>query len=289
MLSIVALAAGIALVAAMLAAVAILLWMLWPARPGPEMHALLKGRKFAHRGYFDNRTDAPENSLKAFKAAVDRGYGIEMDIHLASDGEVVVFHDDTLARMCGVAKTVGDLSLPEIKKLHLLATEEEIPTFAEFLALVDGRVPLLVEFKTGHPGSSDVAPLCAAAARLLDVYRGAYLVESFDAEVLAWFRKNRPAVMRGQLALGFATYAKALGKKGAEAIPRRRRRMLSWLLYNYRSRPHFISYRFEDAGLALRLCRALGAMVSVWTVRSLADSARLLEEYDAVIFEGFPA
>ena len=65
--------------------------------------------------------------------------------------------------------------------------------------------------------------------------------------------------------------------------------MLSWLLYNFRSRPHFISYRFEDAGLPLRLCRLLGAMVSVWTVRKAEDSARLLRDYDAVIFEGFHA
>ena len=283
MLAIASLTASIALSAA------ICLWMLWPARPRAEMRALLKGRKFAHRGLFDNGTDSPENSLKAFAAAVDKGYGIELDIHLTSDGEVVVFHDDTLTRMCGVPKPIGALSLLEIRKLSLMGTEATIPTFGEFLALVAGRVPLLVEFKTGLPGSSDVAPLCAAAARLLDGYSGAYLIESFDANVLAWFRKNRPAIMRGQLALGFSTYERALGKKGADAIPRYRRRMLSWLLYNYRSRPHFISYRFEDAGLHLRLCRFLGAMVSVWTVRTAKDSVRLLKEYDAIIFEGFLA
>ncbi|MEI6875100.1 MAG: glycerophosphodiester phosphodiesterase family protein, partial [Spirochaetota bacterium] len=265
------------------------LWLLWPARPHDAMGALLKGRKFAHRGLFDNNSDAPENSLKAFRAAVDKGYGIELDIHLTSDGEIVVFHDDTLIRMCGVPKPVASLSLPEIKEQRLLGTEERIPAFDEFLAMVDARVPLLVEFKTGLPGNSDVAPLCAKAMGALDGYGGAYLIESFDANVLAWFRKHRPAVMRGQLALGFATYERALGKMAAKSIPLHRRRMLSWLLYNFRSRPHFISYRFEDAGLALRLCWALGAMVSVWTVRTPEDSALLLEEYDAVIFEGFLA
>ena len=275
--------------AALVVSVTIILWMMWPARPSSGMRALLEGAKFAHRGLFDNGTEAPENSLKAFVAAVEKGYGIELDIHLASDGEIVVFHDDTLERMCGVRKPIETLSLAEIKALRLLGTGEQIPSFPELLALVDGRVPLLVEFKTGLPGSSDVTPLCEKAARLLDGYGGTYLIESFDANVLAWFRKNRPAVMRGQLALGFATYERALGKKGAEAIPRYRRRMLSRLQYNYKSRPHFISYRFQDAGPALRLCRALGAMVSVWTVKTPEDSARLLDEYDAIIFEGFSA
>lgn len=268
---------------------AILLWMLWPSRPSPEARSLLAGGKFAHRGLFDNRTAAPENSLEAFRKAKDMGYGIELDIHLTSDRRVVVFHDDHMVRMCGVKKAVESLSLAELKALSLLGTEARIPAFDEVLSLVDGKVPILVEFKTGLPGTADVGPLCREAMRLLDGYKGPYLVESFDANVLAWFRKNRPKVMRGQLAMGFATYERALGKAGAASIPLHRRRMLSWLLCNFRSRPDFISYRFEDAGFSLRLCRILGAMVSVWTVRKQEDSVRLLAEYDAVIFEGFNA
>ena len=283
MISIAAMLAVIVLVAALL------LWMLWPARPSPEMRALLGGRKFAHRGLFDNKAGPPENSLAAFGLAKDKGYGIELDIHLTRDREVVVFHDDTLARICGDARKVEALSLAEFKALSLLSTDQKIPSLRELLSLVDGSVPLLIEFKTGLPGSADVRPLCEAASRLLDAYKGAYLIESFDANVLSWFRRNRPEVMRGQLALGFKTYGRALGKEGAVAIPRLRRLMLSWLLYNYKSRPHFISYRFEDAGSALLFCRALGAMAAAWTVRKREDSVRLLAEYDAVIFEGFKA
>jgi glycerophosphoryl diester phosphodiesterase len=279
---------GVVLIAA-LASLAVYLWMLMPAPPNARMRTLLKGMKFAHRGLFDNKTDRPENSLKAFAAAMEKGYAIELDIHLSRDGELVVFHDDSLARICGVQKPVGSLSLSELESLRLLDSAETIPSFEKVLSLVDGQVPLLVEFKTGLPGSSDVAAICERAMRALDAYKGLYFVESFDAPVLGWFRKNRPAVMRGQLALGFGTYALALGKKGAQAIPLYRRRMLSWLLCNYISRPHFISYRFEDAGIPLRLCRFLGAMVSVWTVRKAEDSVRLLREYDAVIFEGFNA
>jgi len=270
-------------------AAALLLWMLWPARPTSEMRVLLKGRTFAHRGMFDNTTEVPENSLAAFGAARDMGYGIELDIHLSSDGEVVVFHDNTLARMCGTTRKVEALTLAELKALSLLATDQKIPSLRELLTLVDGSVPLLIEFKTGLPGSAVIRPLCEAACRLLDGYKGEYLVESFDANVLSWFKTNRPKVMRGQLAMGFATYERALGKAGAASIPLLRRRMLSWLLCNYTSRPHFISYRFEDAGLPLRICMILGAMVSVWTVRKQEDSVRLLAHYDAVIFEGFKA
>jgi glycerophosphoryl diester phosphodiesterase len=264
-------------------------WMLWPAQPNPEMRVLLGGRKYAHRGMFDNKTAVPENSLAAFGAAKDMGYGIELDVHLASDGEVVVFHDDTLARMCGDARKVEALPLAELKAMSLLATHQRIPTLSESLSLIDGSVPLLIEFKTGLPGSADVGPLCEAVSRLLDGYRGDYLVESFDANVLSWFRKNRPKVMRGQLAMGFKTYERALGKEGAASIPLYRRRMLSWLLYNHTSRPHFISYRFEDAGLPLRICMTLGAMAAVWTVRKKEDSVRLLAKYDSIIFEGFKA
>jgi glycerophosphoryl diester phosphodiesterase len=267
----------------------VFLWMLWPARPAPEMLPLLAGGKYAHRGLFDNKAGIPENSLEAFKMAKDMGYGIELDIHLSSDGEVVVFHDDTLARMCGLAKAVEALPLAELKALSLLGTNQKIPSLKEVLDVIDGSVPLLVEFKTGLPRSADASPLCREAMQLLDSYKGRYLVESFDANVLAWFRKNRPKVMRGQLALGFATYERALGKAAAASIPLYRRRMLSWLLYNFKSRPHFISYRFEDAGWTFRLCRALGAMTAAWTVRKQEDSVRLLEEYDAVIFEGFKA
>ena len=268
---------------------ALALWMLWPARSTAEMRGLLGGRKFAHRGLFDNKASAPENSLAAFSLARDAGYGIELDIHLTSDGEVVVFHDDTLARMCGDARKVEALTLAELKALPLLSTDQKIPTLKELLSLIGGGAPLLIEFKTGLPGSADVRPLCEAASRLLDAYKGAYLIESFDPNVLSWFRHNRPEVMRGQLALGFDTYGRALGKEGAAAIPRLRRRMLSWLLYDYKSRPHFISYRFENAGLPLRICMGLGAMAAAWTVRRPEDSARLLGEYDAVIFEGFRA
>jgi glycerophosphoryl diester phosphodiesterase len=266
-------------------------WLIAPARPVPSMKKMIAGHKYAHRGLFDNAGPAPENSMKAFETAIEAGYGIELDIRLTKDGKIVVFHDDTLARVCGLKQNVDALTLAELKELRLLGTAESIPEFGEFLSLVKERVPLLVEFKTGLPGVSRIKAkeLCEAAMALLDAYSGPFVIESFDYMILSWFRAHRPTVMRGQLGMGLQCYVPALGKQGAEAIPLYRRRMLSWLLYNHEGRPHFISYRFQDAGFGVSLCRALGAPVSVWTVKTAEDSARLLARYDAVIFEGFLA
>lgn len=260
-----------------------------PARCTAAMRDQLRGQRYAHRGLHENAGGLPENSMKAFRAAIEKGYAIELDIRLTKDGRIVVFHDDTLQRICGKADRVASQSLAALKELRLLDTEEQIPEFGEFLNQVQGRVPLLVEFKTGLPGADRAAVdrLCEAAMVLLDGYQGPFIIESFDYLVLAWFKKYRPQVMRGQLGMGLHCYIPALGRQVAESIPLYRRKMLSWLLYNYAGRPHFISYRYQDAGLSLTLCRGLGACVAVWTVKTALDSARLLSRYDAVIFEGF--
>ena len=276
---------------AALAALAAGLWMLAPAHPGRKMRNALGGLSFAHRGLYDNDGAAPENSLPAFEKAVREGYAIELDVRLTADGEVVVFHDGGLARMCGVGKPVAALALAELKALKLRGSEERIPLFSEVLGLVEGRAPLLVELKTGLPGVSrdEAFELCRKTAELLDGYEGYYFVESFDYLTLAWFREHRPEVMRGQLAMGMGCYVPALGKAGAAAIPVLRRRMLSSLLFNFRSRPHFIGYRFQDAGPALAACRRLGAMSAAWTVRTAEEAASVRKSFDAIIFEGFEA
>ena len=116
------------------------------------------GVLYAHRGLHDNRTDAPENSLKAFAKAVEAGYGIEMDIQLTKDGVPVVFHDFTLQRMCGTDGKVCDYTYEELQAFHLCESTERIPKFADVLALVDGKVPLIVELKI-EGGDTGVCPV----------------------------------------------------------------------------------------------------------------------------------
>ncbi|MBU0927895.1 MAG: glycerophosphodiester phosphodiesterase [Spirochaetes bacterium] len=278
------------LITVSLAAIAVAIaaaWMIRPEPPSPAMRRALAGRKYAHRGLYDNSGKAPENSMPAFKAAIAKGYGIELDIRLSGDGRVVVFHDAGLERMCGDGRLVSGCSFEELSSLRLLSSDERIPAFDDFLAAVSGAAPLLVEFKTGLPGGPGAGELCRKAMEALDSYEGDYVVESFDYAVLEWFRANRPAVMRGQLAMGLRCYVPAMGARAAAALPFRRRAMLSWLLYNRRGRPHFVSYRFQDAGLALGLCRALGAMSAAWTVKTPAEGASLARGWDAIVFEGY--
>lgn len=256
-----------------------------PKRAFQGTERKLDENKFAHRGLYNNE-DIPENSLAAFKLAVEKGYGIELDIRLTKDNEIVVFHDDSLKRMCKIEEDVSFLTLDELRELYLLDTKVQIPTFKEFLDLVDGKVPLLIEYKTGMPGVN-TSPLCTLAEEFLSEYSGSYIIESFDYMVLEWYKFNKPEIMRGQLAMGFHCYIPALGKAAAEMIPLRRRKMMSYLLYNYKGRPNFIAYRWQDINLMVKLNRFLGAKVACWLVTSKETEEKLLQKYDSVIFEQY--
>ena len=144
---------------------------------------------YAHRGLHGETV--PENSLLAFDLAAKEEYGIELDVQLSADGEVMVFHDYRLARMTGCEKKLCELTAAELSGLRLKGTDEKIPTFREVLALVDGRVPLLVELK----GESTDTSLCPKVAELLREYGGAYCIESFNPLLLGKMRKQLPVFL----------------------------------------------------------------------------------------------
>lgn len=211
---------------------------------------------YAHRGLWNEKV--PENSLAAFELAARSGYGIELDIQLTKDGKIVVFHDFGLKRMCGVERRVSDLTLAELKALRLLDTNQQIPTLGEALSLVDGRVPLLIELK----GEDIDTMLCARAAKILDNYRGAFCVESFNPIILSWFKNYRPRYARGQLVTDFIK-EKRRGNKFLSFL-------LSHMLLNFLSRPDFIvihkKYQFK---MSFKMCTGLfRAKAFVWTVRT---------------------
>ena len=158
-------------------------------------------RIIAHRGLHGRQDTAPENSMEAFRRAVDAGYGIELDVQFSRDRQIVVFHDDTLLRVCGVCGRVNDYTLEELQRFRLHTSEQRIPLFAEVLSLVDGRVPLVVELKA--PGNRYDPELCEQVSALLDHYAGEFCVESFHPRYVYWFRKNRPLYRRGQLCTDF--------------------------------------------------------------------------------------
>ena len=153
--------------------------------------------KYAHRGLHDGTR--AENSLSAFAAAVDGGYGIELDVRLSSDGELVVFHDDTLERMTEKEGRVDSLSLNELGALRLGRTEDRIPTFSEVLSLVDGRVPLLIEIKE----DAFKYAVTEKTVEMLRSYHGEYIIESFNPLAIWKVKKLMPEAIRGQLSDNF--------------------------------------------------------------------------------------
>ncbi len=230
---------------------------------------------YAHRGLWNEKY--PENSLPAFEMAARRGFGIELDLQLTKDGKIVVFHDDDLVRMCGVNRKVCQLTLEQIKALRLAGTPYTVPTFAEVLRLVGGRVPLLIEFKGDKPSDA----LCLTASQMLDTYRGAFCVESFSPLILHWFREHRPTFARGQLVSRI--------KKGSRPHSRKLDLLLSNMLTNFISRPDFIAISKEQRkSLAFLICtKAFHAKGFVWTVSSRQEYEAFKKNGHSTIFEKF--
>ena len=257
---------------------ATLLFLLWllAAAPGARRAEtdFFREIPYAHRGLHDLAKGIPENSIPAFALAAERGFGIELDVQLSSDGVPMVFHDATLDRVCGVSGRLCERSSAELRELLLFGIAgTHIPTLAEVLSLVDGRVPLLVEIKE-HPTPTASAE---AAAKLLDGYAGAYLVEAFHPFALRWFRKNRPQVIRGQLSAAFLRDPKTRGAKYA---------VLHFFLLNFLARPDFIAFdlHHRSSGV-IHILRALfGVPLFGWTAKTEKEYAT--KGFDTLIFEG---
>ena len=182
---------------------------------------------YAHRGL--HNADRAENSMSAFKAAVDSGYGIELDIRLSKDGKLVVFHDDTLDRVCGREGKVIDFTADELATFRLNGTEDGIPLFSDVLKLVDGKVPLLVEIKE-DPG---VCAVSLAACEMLKGYSGEFIIESFNPLSLNTVKKNYREIPRGILSHRYYEY---------EQYRKPLYFALQSLLLNFLCRPAFIAY-----------------------------------------------
>ncbi len=252
--------------------VGLILFSVFPSLRKHKDRQVLKGKFIAHRGLHGLLDNTPENSLNAFSRAVEMGFPIEIDIHLTADGEVVVFHDDTLNRVCGVEGKVEEKTLQELKQLYLLDTDCEIPTLQECLNTVKGKVPLLIEFKCTSLKCND---LCRAADKILSQYDGKYLIQSFYPTVLRWYKKNRKDICRGQLASAFS----------GEAL---HKRLLGCLMFNFLGRPDFVSYEHEHCKqFFFKLSIKLGAMPVGWTFRSMQDLENDKKAFEAYIFEGF--
>lgn len=237
----------------------------------------LTGWDYAHRGLHDNEHGIPENSMAAFQRAVDKGYGIELDVHLTADNQLVVFHDDTLTRMCGINKKISGFLYSYLQQLRLLGTGEGIPLFKDVLALVDGKVPLIIELKVD---GSNQNLLCPLVWQLLSGYKGSYCIESFHPFVLQWFKRHQPQVVRGQLSCNFFKE-----NPHCDIVLF----LMSNLMTNFFTHPDFIAYKYLDLkNPAVIYNRKLfRIMTVVWTIPGKPTYDRFKGKVDAMIFEGF--
>ena len=236
----------------------------------------MKGIFYAHRGLHDLEAGVPENSMAAFAAAVEKGYGIELDVQLTKDQIPVVFHDFTLKRVCSAEGRVKDYTFEELQQFSIEGTNQRIPKFADVLRLVNGAVPLLIELKCPDLGCE----ICRLADRELQGYHGSYTIESFSPMALLWYRRHRPEIPRGQLAMN---YQRQEGHYGPERMASRH------LLYNFFSKPDFIAYdHLHKGNISRTLCQRLYHALSVaWTIKSQEQLDASRKQFDLFIFEGF--
>ena len=223
----------------------------------------------AHRGLHD--AARPENSLVALQAAVDAGYGVELDVRVSADGEAVVFHDATLKRLTGHSGCVADIPARELARLRLCGTNQTIPTLAQMLEVVSGRVPLYVELKTAHrPGTLE-----KRVAALLAGYSGFAAVASFNSRCLAWFAHHVPQRPRVLVRDEFRTrrwrwHDKALALRAPDCAP------------------HAVSLRLDLlAHPQARRLRCYGIPLLAWIVSTPEFAAMVGPLCDQIVFEGF--
>lgn len=237
-------------------------------RGHPGLEAL-RGWSYAHRGLHGK--GIPENSMAAFRAALDGGYGIEFDLHLLRDGNLAVIHDSLLKRTTGKDGRVEDLTVEELKNYRLEGTEETIPTFRELLELYAGKAPLIVELK---PVDGNHAALCEAACAMLEDYKGVYCMESFDPRCVRWLKENRPEIIRGQLSENFL--------KSDPKMSLGLRLVLTHQMMNFLSVPDFVAYKFADRkSTSPYVCRKF------WKAQGVSWTLKTKEEYDTAVKEGW--
>ena len=253
--------------------------LLKPRRSQPGWEEL-EGVRFAHRGLHDLGQGIPENSLAAFRRAIDHGFGAELDVHLMADGGLAVVHDSDLTRVCGKKVCIEDLTAGELRHFPLMGTGETIPLLREVLDLFAGKTPLIIELKVERGNAN---ALTDAAMAALEGWDGVYCVESFHPGVLLRLKGRYPQVLRGQLSQNFLRDSEV----GNLSLPARF--VLTNLLTTAFTRPDFIAYNWRDReNWSLQWMRALYGVHEVdWTVRERETMEALDRAGVTSIFEGF--
>lgn len=238
----------------------------------------------AHRTLHDTSAGRPENSLSGAQAAIDLGYGIEIDLQLSSDGQAMVFHDDELDRLTHQTGPLRDRTAAELSRITLRHGAEPIPSLRSFLDTVSGRVPLLIELKdqSGCLGPEDGA-LAADTADALKDYAGPVALMSFNPHSVAACHYHAPHITRGLTTetIDRANWPGATPERCAEltGIPDYDRLGCCFISHNHR---HLDTPRVADL-------RAKGAAILCWTVRSDEEEAQARRIAHNITFETYLA
>lgn len=224
---------------------------------------------FAHRGL--HSIERPENAISAVEAAIESGFGIECDIQMSRDNVALVFHDWELDRLTAQRGKVAQRSAEELCRLALLETDDTIWTLTDLLALVAGRVPVLIEVKSlPH---FDIASACAVIAANLEGYPGPVGVMSFDPRMGEWFARHQPDTVRGLVTTDSYDHGFLSAWRRPFALER--------------AQPDFLASDIRDLPNALaQIWREAGRPLLTWTVRTSALRTHALLHADAMIAEG---
>lgn len=250
----------------------------------PRLPPAFLAAPIAHRGYHDMASGIPENSRAAFRAAISAGYGIELDLQLSADGQAMVFHDYHLGRLTSENGPVRMRTSADLSAIALTGGAENIPTLGEVLALVGGRVPLLIEIKDQDGAMmSDIGPLEIATAHALVGYDGPVAVMSFNPYAVAAFAAAAPGVPHGLTTCAYQPHDWPLLPA---AVFERLREIPDY----DRVGASFISHRASDLTRPrVAELKALGANILCWTIRSAQEEARARRIADNITFEGYAA
>ena len=218
----------------------------------------LLDRPIAHRGLHNER-GVIENTAESFKNAIDNQYGIECDVVLSSDGEVMVYHDYDLNRLCGIDKKISETTKLELKSLKLLNSESGILTLDEMLYMVSGRVSVLIEIKPSfHPYIEE------RIFEIIRSYQGSLALQSFDIRAIEWFNKNAPYYKIG-----------LIDNEGDVKVDKFKNFKLD-----------FVSYDIEHIhNEELQMIRKTGIPLLTWTVNDDKKLEKSREFADNCIFE----
>ncbi len=230
--------------------------------------SLSANKYIAHRG-LHNGEIIPENSLLAFKKAIEKNHAIEFDITITKDNEVVVFHDEDLSRLCNRSEKIEEVEYIYLKKLRLYDSDEYIPLFKDILALVNGKITLIIEIKKHQ----NIGVLENIILNLLEDYEGEYFICSFEKDILYWLRKNKINIKIGLI---FESNNKVFKKYNKVLF-----------LYKYfKVKPDFVSldYKLLDSPI-YDFCKKNSLPIFCWTINSKEKYENVHKKVDGIIFE----